>query len=284
MQFKNIQEIDLKLLLLSGETIKVENLDIVPYKLVEINRYGYTRYRNNIQLISLTIDDFIESIEDESKKEFLIEQKNSLKTFDFYIKLGGKELYDSLVSALSMIFRTDDVIVLDDGKVAINLVEKGIFSYEDGVLTVNRDVLDSIPEEEITIVSRENFDDIVSVVKLQNYLDKPNKDDDNDFNPANDDVRKLQEHMQKMREKVAKAKKQQQMGDGDDKEIDISDIISAISSKSNSINKLNIWDLTLYQVYDEYARLELIDSYDFSLRAIMAGAEKVDLKHWSSKL
>jgi len=79
--------------------------------------------------------------------------------------------------------------------------------------------------------------------------------------------------MELMRKKIEGKKKKQQSDDGDG-EIDISDIISAVSSKSHSINKLNVWQLTLYQLYDEYARLELIDNYDFSIRAMMAGAEK----------
>src|SRR5690606_21056773 len=122
----------------------------------------------------------------------------------------------------------------------------------------------------------------ISVIKLQNYLEKPSEVTKEE-NPADEETRKLLEHMKKMREKV-EAKKKRQREDDDENNIDIADIISAVSSKSNSINKINIWNLTLYQLYDEYARLELIDNYDFSIKAMMAGADKVDLRHWSSKI
>jgi hypothetical protein len=285
MQYKDMSEVDLKLTLLSGGTIDIDNLCVDPYILREIRDYGYTKYQENLQWVSLSVDDFINSIDDKEKKSFLEEQRKDLRAFDFYIKLGGTELFEALIKALGMIFRTDDVRVLNEGVIAVDFVKLGILvKNEEGNFEVNDDKLESLTEDEIKIVHRENFDDIIQVVKLQNYLEKPKAKVEEDFNPANDEVRKLKEHMEKMRAKVDKAKKQQREDNGDDREVDIADIISAVSSKSNSINKLNIWDFTLYQVYDEYARLELIDNYDFSIKAIMAGAEKIDLKHWSSRL
>lgn len=286
MQFKDMEEIDLKLHLQSGSAIDVENLSIKPYTLREIRDYGYTKYIKNLQWISASVDDFINSIDDEEKRKFLEEQakQGKLKAFDFYIGFGGKEFFEKLISGISMIFRTKDIRVLDDGTLALDFVKKGIFKFdENNKVYVDQEVLENLREDEITVVHRNNFDDIVQVVKLQNYLEKPQPKEE-ELNPADEEVRKLQEHMKKMREKVERLKKQQKKENGDDRDIDIADIISAVSSKSNSINKLNIWDFTLYQVYDEYARLELIDNYDFSIKAMMAGAEKIELKHWSSRL
>lgn len=285
MQYKEMSEVDLKLTLLSGGEIEIDNLCVKPYTLKEIKDYGYTKYQENLQWVSLSLDDFINSIDDKEKKKFLEEQRDNLKAFDFYIKLGGTELFEALMRALGMIFRTDDVMVLSEGVIALDFVKLGILvKNEEGNFEVNDEKLESLTEDEIKIVHRDNFDDIIQVIKLQNYLEKPKAKEEDDFNPANEGVRKLKEHMEKMRAKVEKAKKQQQEDNGDDREVDVADIISAVSSKSNSINKLNIWEFTLYQVYDEYARLELIDNYDFSIRAMMAGAEKINLKHWSSRL
>lgn len=283
MDFKGINELDLKLLLLSGSKIQVDNLEISPYTLEEIKDYGYTKYIQNLQWISISIDDFINSIVEEEKKNFLENQKANLKVFDFYIKLGGQELQDSLLSALSMIFKTNDVTILDS-VVALNFEKMGlIIRNEDGGLTVNEEKLNSISEDEIKIVHRDNFDDIVNVIKFQNYLEKPKSKKEENINPADEETRLLQEHMKRMREKV-EAKKRRQQQDDNGGEIDIYDIIDAVSSKSQTINKLNVWQLNLYQLYSEYARLELFDNYDFSIKAMLAGAEKIDLKHWSSKL
>jgi len=284
-EFEELKELDLKLNLLSGSSIKVGNLEIEPYTIGEINDYGHSYYMQNLQWISISIDDFINSILDLEKKITLEQQKDKLKTFDFYIKLGGQEMLDGLLIALAMIFKTEDIKVLDENVIAINFVKMGILKFDnDGQMTVNKEALESVNEEDVTLIHRENFDKIVEVVKLQNYLSKPSVKNEPEVNPANEETRKLQEYMEEMKKKVESKKRKQQKSDNSDEEIDIADIVSAVSSKSHSINSLNVWNLTLYQLYDKYARLELIDNYDFSIRAMMAGAEKIDLKHWSSKL
>lgn len=286
MGVRDVNELDLKLLLLSGSKIKVDNLKVEPYTLEEIKDYGYTNYMMNLQWISISTDDFIKSVLDIEKRVFLETERANLKTFDFYIKLGGQEMLEGLLVALGMIFKTDDVRVLDDKAIAIDFEKLGILTpNEDGELSIDSDKLNTINETELKLVHRDNFDDIVETVKLQNYLTKPKSEKKElEDNPADEATRLLMEQMKKNEEKVQKVKKRQSLANDEDEDgIDIFDIISSVSTKSNSINKLNIWALTLYQMYDEYARLELIDNYDFSIKAMMAGAEKVDLKHWSSK-
>ncbi|GIN66338.1 hypothetical protein J41TS2_17590 [Bacillus sonorensis] len=280
-----MSEEDLKLELLSGSKgcLNVGNLSIHPYTLQEIKEYGYSNYMLNLQWLSLTVDDFIKSVLDIDKRVYLEAQKSKLKTFDFYIKLGGQQMLDGLLIALAMIFKTDDIRVLDDYGVAIDLVKMGVLvEDEDGDFNLDNDRLEELSDGELKVVNRDNFDDIVEAVKLQNYLKRPKENKDEDINPADEETKKLMERMKELNEKVKEKKRQQTQGE--DEEINISDIVSAVTAKSNSINKLNVWDHTLYQLYDEYARLELIDNYDFSIRAMMAGAEKIDLKHWSSKI
>lgn len=283
--FKDMSEEDLKLELLSGSKgcLNVGNLSIHPYTLQEIKEYGYSNYMLNLQWLSLTVDDFIKSVLDIDKRVYLEAQKSKLKTFDFYIKLGGQQMLDGLLIALAMIFKTDDIRVLDDYGVAIDLVKMGVLvEDENGDFNLDNDRLEGLSDGELKVVNRDNFDDIVEAVKLQNYLKRPKENKDEDINPADEETKKLMERMKELNEKVKEKKRQQTQGE--DEEINISDIVSAVTAKSNSINKLNVWDHTLYQLYDEYARLELIDNYDFSIRAMMAGAEKIDLKHWSSKI
>lgn len=283
--FREIESVDLKLRLLSGSSIKVDNMELFPYTMEEIKDYGYSKYMMNLQWLSITVDDFIKSVLDIEKRMLLEVERNKLKTFDFYTRLGGQEMLEGMLEALAMIFKTDDVRVIEQGVIAIDFVNKGILvENKDGDLVVNDEVLESYNEEEITLIHRENFDSIVEAVKVLNFLKKPIEKKNREENPADDATKQLLEQMKKNEEKVKKIKQREREDDGDDADIDISDIISAVTVKSNSINKLNVWKLTLFQLYDEYARLELIDNYDFSIKAMMAGAEKIDLKHWSSRL
>jgi len=282
MQFYNMQAIDLKMALLAGNPIELGNLKIEPYTLREISEYGYSRYADNVKWLCASLDDFINSITDERKKQIILEHKENLKTFDFFIKLGGVELRNRLLECLAMVFKTDDVLVIDGTQVAIDFVKKGIFIEKDGEYTLNTNNA-NITEDDLTLVHRDNFDDIVQIVKLQNYLEGiEDKDKEKEPKFANEEARKLYEQMQKNKKKVAEIKKRQSENN-DEGEIDFVDMISAVSAKSNSINKFNVWDLTLYQFYDEYRRLDVIDEYNFGIQAMLAGAKNINIKHWSSK-
>ncbi|MFS0905805.1 hypothetical protein AB3N02_22540 [Priestia aryabhattai] len=284
--FKELHEIDLELELLSGSSLYVGNIEIPSYTLSEIKEYGYSDYMTSLQFISVDIEDFISSVHDMEKRIVLEQEKTNLKSYDFFMSLGGAELRDKTMTAIAMILKTNDLYIIDDS-IAVGFMEMGILvENEHGELVVDVDVLDITEQEDLKIVHRGNFDDIVEAVKLQNYLKRPvKKEKSDDDNPADEATRALMEQMKKMKEKVEQKKKKQREQEGNDEdEVNIATIISAISSKSNSINKLNIWNFTIYQLYDEYSRLELIDNYDFSIRAMMAGAEKIELTHWSSKL
>ncbi|MGV4321317.1 hypothetical protein [Bacillus mojavensis] len=286
--YRELNEVDLKLKLLSGDSINVDNIEIKPYSLREIQRFGYSDYMSSLQWLCITMEDFIGSVMDFEKRVYLEQMKDQLRTLDFYIKLGGEELLEGLMRSISSLLRTNDVRLLEDQTIAIGLEEARVLKFDDaGRALVDKDSLESVNAAQIKLIHRENFDEFVEAIKVMNYLMKPKlvgKVDSGDIdpNPVDEETRQLMEQMEKNRAKVAKAKKITQQNSDDD--VDIADIISAVSSKSNSLNKLNIWDLTLYQLYDEYARLELIDNYDFSIRAMMAGAERIELKHWSSKL
>lgn len=282
MSIKNINELDLKLILQKGQTIDVDGVKVRPYTVGEIIEFGYSEYMKNIQWASLTVDDFLESVTEPDKKAILIEQAEKLKTLDFYLKLGGQEMAHGLLKSLSMLLRTDDVRIFQDNIIAVGFKDMGIYKVdEDGEEYVDSDVLENISEDDLQLIHRDNFDEIINTVKLQNYLKKPSEVKEKVY--ADEKTRKLAEQMAKNREKVEKIKKHKE-GSNDDEGIDLYDIISSVSSKSYSINELNIWELTLYQLYQKYHRLELLDNYDFSVKAMMAGAEEIDLKHWSSKL
>jgi hypothetical protein len=141
-----------------------------------------------------------------------------------------------------MVFRTEDIRLLDDGIIAIDFVNKGVLKIdEDGKVFIDEEALETLPEDEITLVHRDNFDDIVEIIKFQNYLSKKYEQSDTE-QYADEETRKLMEDMERHRKRVEAKKKAQKDSDGEE-DIDIADIISAVSSKSNSVNKLNVWRL-----------------------------------------
>lgn len=256
-------EEDLRLSLLAGATVRLGNLEIQPYSLEEIIKVGYSKYLSAIKLLMLEPDDFkMESISPVMVQ--LLQENKVYTTFDLYNRFLGEQNRQVLIDGLKIIFKTEDIIAYDD---------------KDYMSIGEVETLD----ENSLIINRENFDKIMKVVKLQNYLDMNLTDAIQDeANPKDEQTRQLLEIRKKMREKLKKANSKNRDDDGNMTSLDFSSIVSAVTVKSQHINKLNVWGMTLYQVYDEYNRLMMIDDYDTNIKAIMAGAKDVDLTHWSS--
>ena len=118
------------------------------------------------------------------------------------------------------------------------------------------------------------YDDIILTI-LKIYCISLPKEEKEEFNPANEQARKLMERIRKNRAKAPKQKSN----------VDLTSIISAVAWKSNSLTIESVWKLTLYQLYDAFYRLEIIDNYDKKLSAIYAGTidgktEKLDKQLW----
>lgn len=120
-------------------------------------------------------------------------------------------------------------------------------------------------------ISKDNYLDFVNVIKKINGL-KITENENETY--ADDKAKQIAERMKQGREKREKISK--------DEGITLDNIISSVASKHPSYNLFNIWDLTVYQLYDQYKRLNMIDQYHVHTSAMVQGAEIKDLKHWSS--
>lgn len=257
-------EEDLRLSLLAGATIKIGDLEIKPYSLEEIiQRYGYSKYLKTVRGILLEVSDFeLEKTNPEMVE--LLSTYGAYTAFDLYYRFLGADFQKMLVEGLQLIFRTEDIITYPD---------------EDYITIGKKD-----ESGQALVINRTNFDKIVQVVKLQNYLEVDLEQVvEGEMEAKDEKTRELLEFQKKMREKLRKVKNNQQDDNDEQSDFDFSSIVSAITTKSQHIDKTNIWGMTLYQIYDEYNRLMMIDDYSTNIKAIMAGAKDVKITHWSAK-
>jgi len=124
------------------------------------------------------------------------------------------------------------------------------------------------------IINSDNFNLIQEIIKKINYIS--DKKEEEEYNPANDKAREIIEKIKRNKKEVEKNKKE---------EINLYSIISSIAWKSH-IGIKSVWDLTIYQLYDAYYRLNMIDNYDKTCVGIYSGnvdVKKIDLKqlNWS---
>jgi hypothetical protein len=125
-----------------------------------------------------------------------------------------------------------------------------------------------------SVLTEEKFDYIKRLVRIANNI--PEKTQEEEYKAGNERARKFLEKLKKQREEIQKVKKQK---------INLHSMISAVGWKAQSfdfISKLNI-----YQLYDGYYRLGVIDNYNHTMTGIYSGnidgsKIKLDDINWSN--
>lgn len=244
-----MNSIDLELKLLAGMDIQGEHFKLKPVKLGKIIEMGYTVYQYYLHILSMKPEDL-------SKK----------------VKLGD--------NVYSLIMERSENMQL-----APLLINAFIFFLQEDRFTLNDNLSitfgDTAKPLECVTIGKDNFEDFVEIVKYQNCLKSIDEKDKEDEQKKVTDSRvaKMMKRLKKAKEVVDEVKKKQNKG----ADITIASMISAVTAKSNTVSKFNFCDLTVYQLYDEYKRLQKISGYDVSILALVNGA-KIDLDDWSSKI
>lgn len=240
--------IDFKLKMLDGEAVEVNKMfgEIKPLTLREIIKYGYTDYLIRLRFLSLDLGDFL--------GEKSVDKDVNL--FDVLVHFGSDDIHSELAKSLGLFLRR---------KVRIDA--------ENHIIVVG---------DNERIITRENYETVIEIIKWQNCINKFGESELQSGQEESDLVKKIKDKLNKSRKIVEKVKSKE--NDGEEGNIDLYDIISSVSTKSQALNKLNIFDLTIFQLYDEFRRLDLIDKYELSIKSALAGAKDVKITHWSSKV
>ena len=82
--------------------------------------------------------------------------------------------------------------------------------------------------------------------------------------------KKLKEAKEKQRLKAKERNKGNEIG--------IPDMISSLCIYNVGYNLTNVWDLTIYQLYNQFQKCQRKDDYDKNYQALLAGADKTKIK------
>jgi hypothetical protein len=241
--------LDYNLKLLRGHVFNVDNIEIAPLTVGEIVDHGYSLYSEMLGIVTAKPEDVFKGLDIDI----------NMTMFDHVISSGNPDLAIKFFDSIKYFIREDRDYEFDN---ALGLVFGNV--QEDEI-------------ENIKVINSLNFNDIVDIIRYQNCVKYPDKKEE--YNPKDERARKIIEKLNKAKKEVDKAKKKDK-----DNNVDFLSVVSAVSTKSNTINKFNVWDLNVYQLYDEFKRLEMINGYETSILAMLNGADIKDLKHWSSKM
>jgi len=234
-----------ELQLMRGRGIKVGDLLIKPLTIGEIEELTESKYFQYVSILAINKDSF--QVKDEE-----------ITLFDLVFAVCVKE-----EEFRSLFLKSMGYFLREEIKMYAN--SNGFFFYTEN-------------EEICSFITKDNYSDIIEVIKLQNCLTKKIEEEEN---PANEKARQILERQKRARALLAKAKKQ-----GDGEPLTLADLISILTSNGNGVTAFNVWDMNFYMFNNQFNRMKMLDEYDINIRSLLAGAksEDIQLKHWMSKI
>lgn len=126
-----------------------------------------------------------------------------------------------------------------------------------------------------TSINKDNYEDFKKILIDIFCLNKSKNKEEAEFNPLGKSATLIANKLKKAREQVAKVKNE------DKKEIHLLSRYISILSVGERKNVGDLMDLTIYQLFDEFHRFELKQTYDAYFKARLAGAQDLEeVENW----
>ena len=208
-----------------------------------------------------------------------------LKPFDYYTQLNkeeGSSYWDKLTEEQRNDISMYDVIITNDD-VASTYEELFDFFFVERVVYIDKLFFllktdDYETKKENLEITEENFAGTIHPINFESVIDilrqvccMESSDILEEKNP------KFKNKRAKMiYEKLLKAKKEGMLASKtEQRNFNIANIISSTSAKSNNLNIIDIWNSTLFQLYDQFNKIQNNDIYYInSVRVAVWGDEK----------
>lgn len=241
--------------LLSPDPIQVPSVGGVKSPtLREISSLGYNTYRHYLAVLSLDLDSYLSMTGMSELYALLSEEEKTKMT-----------LFDLLLSSPP----------------SCALIQNMLDFFMEGTVTFSESqhvFLVCAGDGQTGLITRENYLTVCDMIGQRNYL-KPRRSEDLSkvkSKKALEIMKKLQKGRAE-KEKLAKT----------DQNMELGNIISAVANRSQSLHILNIWDLTVYQLWDCFARLSGNNLYNIQSMSVAAWGDKnhsFDASAWFKKI
>lgn len=225
---------------------------IRPPTLRDIARLTNRVYATYLALLNITPEKYCTEINVHLKdwyQSLTEEQLSCLTMYD--IAVSCEHLQQSFSSILDFFFL--ERIVYDSEKDAFISVLPASKGKEDTA-------------EAVGIINKSNYLHICSLILQFNHIVTKET--------VNPDKVKNKKGLARYMEMQAKRKKQRQIKPKADSDLDLGNIISAVCTKHNSIHYINVWDMTVYQLWDTFARLRNHDIYESGRTSVSVWGDK----------
>lgn len=214
-------------------------------KLIEIAEISYNTYSLFIAHLKMTPEEYFEFYHKDEK----IDEELIFNMTKFDIILNDDNFRNIITDALNFFF-----------------VEDFEFNSEYGAF-ISMDKNDDGEIINIKAITRDNYAEVVNVVLQRVHI--PIEEDEID------DIKKITgKRALQIYKKILKGRKQMKKIKSNDSNLTFANIIAAVASKSESLNWSSIWDITVFQLYDLFSRMQGNDSYSISSKRVATWGNK----------
>ena len=253
--------------ILAGNPVDFGLLTIYQPSLKDINKIGYDQFARITNLLTISESDLLllynkEHIENGETNPILWLYDNCLKNPTFFLELQ-----------IGFLTYIKEEVFLDTDNKGFKFLVDGEKVLPGGKV---------IKTQQFFSLTTKNFSEFQSIVRLLNMSEE---EDDEIITDDLEMKRKFEEARKKL--KLAKAKaRAEQAAKHRGKEITLPDIVSSLCAYGVGYTLFNVWDLTIYQLYDQFKRLQLKENYETGTQMLLAGVDskKVDLQYWIKKI
>lgn len=225
---------------------------IRPLTLRDVSKLTGRVYSTYLALLNISPEKYCTEVNENLKPwyESLTEEQLSLLTM-YDIAVSHPALWQSFASILDFFF-----------------IEQVTYDKETDAFIVFRPA-DGIEEEHSSHITgtihKGNYLDICNVILQFNHIDTKESID-----PARVKNKKgLARYME-----MQKRKQKNPVKLKTDSDLELGNIISAVCARHSSINYTNVWDMTVYQLWDTFARLRNIEIYESGRTSVSVWGDK----------
>ena len=220
--------------LLSPEPICINGIGrIKSPTLRDISKIRFAQYQQYLNVLLFTPEDYYNNFERDKIEWFkALDEDAKSKIFLFDLVKKSEDLLYLFLELFNFFF--EETIVF-------NTSNNVFLSYESEDAIQNEDR----PVGEINCNS---FYDVCDIILQRNSIFK---------NCVNEDYKKAKNSRAlEILKKLKKGQEKQNKQNKYEKKVELPNVISALTSYHNSLNMSNVWDITVFQVYDQFKRLQ----------------------------
>lgn len=230
----------------------------------KINYYTYQVYLSNLLLDPGSYYEMIDKTEGAYLCNFTEQEKDTiLRIRSEYMNLDEKSKEDISIYNI-MVF---DKFLIDSLLCTLNFFfeDEIIYDTKNRVFILFNDTVDDNNRKTPTgMIHENNYNEIIDIILQRVNVDKK-KDEHKNLKVKNKTAERLLKKMKKAKKEAEKK---------EDKKMEIGNLISSISAHSKTLNILNIWDLTIFQLYDQFTRMRYEDSYVMNSTSVSVWGDK----------